>query len=61
MIPFEPKIGRRSRGPIPRARISSRLSLIHICIEIARWVAAGRTDREILETYVEQYLSLIHI
>jgi cytochrome c-type biogenesis protein CcmH/NrfF len=28
-------------------------------LEIARWVAAGRTDREILDTYVQQYGSKV--
>lgn len=28
-------------------------------IEIAKWVSSGRTDREILDTYVQQYGSKV--
>lgn len=42
----------------PVSRHQSEIAL-KMRIEIARWVAAGRTDREILETYVEQYGSKV--
>ncbi len=42
----------------PVSRHQSEVA-VKMRIEIAKWVAAGRTDREILDTYVKQYGSKV--
>ncbi len=42
----------------PVSRHQSEVA-VKMRIEIAKWVAAGRTDREILDTYVRQYGSRV--